>query len=187
MERDQASTGHRENAGGHDLVAKRVWGHWGNLPRKLTADCVTPSPANVTLRVFGDCRKGGDIWLSLQNELGEKAAFTPCGLRGQPLKPEQRRGFDTPFSFNNPCHWTSPGISLSPQSWDPTVPSGPWFPPSRLHVLLLSRSLPLFRAARLAGRSGCTSAHRPQAGGCQPWGCQPWRGLCWSIPLAESL
>lgn len=92
---------------------------WGALGRKLTADCVTPSPANVTLRASRDCRKGRDIWLSLENESGNKAAFTPRGLVGQPLKPEQRRGFDTHFSFNNPCHWTSPGISLFQPPRDP--------------------------------------------------------------------
>lgn len=38
---------------------------------------------------------------------------------GQPLKPGQRRGFDTHFGFNNPCHWTSPGISLFQPPRDP--------------------------------------------------------------------
>lgn len=38
---------------------------------------------------------------------------------GQPLKPGQRRGFDTHFRFNNPCHWTSPGISLFQPPRDP--------------------------------------------------------------------
>lgn len=86
-------------------------------------DFVTPSPAHVTLRAPGDCRKGRDIWLSLQNRLGDKEAFIPHGLRGQPLKPEQRR-FDTHFHFNNPCHWTSPGISLFLQSLEPQNPLG---------------------------------------------------------------
>lgn len=148
-------------------------GHWEDHSRKLMADCVTPSLANVTLRVPGDCRKGRDIWLSLQNKLRDKADFIPHGLRRQPLKPEQRSGFDTHFSFNNPCHWTSPGISLFLQSPGPQNPLGPWFPPCRLHVLFLSKSLPLCRAARPAGPSGCTSPHWPQARGCQPWGCRP--------------
>lgn len=55
------------------------------------------------------------------------------------------------------------GFPCFSRTWDPTAPSGPWFFPCRLHVLLLRKSLPLSRATRLAGPSGCTSPHWPQA------------------------
>lgn len=97
-------------------MAKRAWGALGRPSQKADGRLCHSQPSQCHPQSLWGLKERRDIWLSLQNELGDKAAFIPRGLRGQPLKPEQRRGFDTHFSFNNPCHWTSPGISLFLQS-----------------------------------------------------------------------